>query len=288
MNNLSMTSIAWLTTLWSSHLHFLGRYSKLRGTSSSRTTSEKVVRALFSWILHAESVINNTTKGFDNMYAANVDIWVSLKQTIYINWQSLMKMIGAGINLIKAALSPVTLVSNLDLLQVTLEQCNADKVDNLRCDIKYARNTNNSVFNITDLGDLPEMTNMREITSHTLLLLDFLSLLMRTFIGYKLNFMYNFDISRVSSTNLIYIDTQPGFGAQPIKSVVSDVIREINEESQQTKSALALALSRNIDTVNPPVPTMQDMVHRHMSQIWVAAYRYQHRYTLWFYDAENQ
>ncbi|GIX65124.1 multidrug efflux RND transporter permease subunit [Babesia caballi] len=219
----------------------------------SRSTSEKLLENLCGWLSAAIAAINGVPQTSTCLTRAHIDVLI------------LIEMVSAVLNVIKAALSPTTVDKNLSLIQTLLNRCAVEQTDDLIFDIK------DSAFDATC-----ELLGLEQVRSHTIALLDFLSLLLRTFMGYKINAMYEFDPAK------------PGFKSHSVMLAVSDVVREINEEDNRTKSALPLAIVSNVDTVNPPCADARDVMHYHMSQIWIAAYSSQLHSTLWHYDSEKK
>ncbi|GFE55923.1 serine threonine kinase TIO, putative [Babesia ovis] len=229
----------------------------------SRATADKLLKTMCNWITIARVAINKAND------SGNV-VSASTKEA-----QMILEMIGAGLNFVKAGLSPETLVKNLNLMQAVLDNCTTDQLEDLCFDIKGSNIDTRSLADAAESHYTMEMMDVEAMKNHALRLLDFLALIIRTFMGYKIHAMYELE------------STKATFGHHSVTLVVSNLIREINEETRNTKSALALAICRPNDIVEPPITTPKEGMHYHMSQIWIAAYRSQHQSTLWLYRPDK-
>ncbi|KAK1936224.1 hypothetical protein X943_002215 [Babesia divergens] len=212
----------------------------------NRFASEKILGLLSTWVSAASSFMDALPIQITHMDPACLDCLM------------LIKMVTAAMNVIKAALSPATLDSNLDLIHAILNCCTLDTLENMLFYLKDPRF--DATFEFMKLGAIRE---------HAVTMLDFVSLIVRTFMSFKMHSMYSFTRCKA------------GFSSRAVFEAVSDLIREINEETVDKKSALALAISGDFNTVVPPTGSARELFHYHMSQLWIAAYGSQHQFTLW-------
>ncbi|CDR98098.1 hypothetical protein, conserved [Babesia bigemina] len=227
----------------------------------SRSTAENLLKNLHHWLSATGAAISAIRQ---EMIHADI-----ARQ----NTLMLIQMVTAVLSIIKAALSPETLDKNMTLLHCIVNTCTMPPIEDLLFDIK------DSKFDATS-----KLLGLEEMRPKTIELLEFLSLILRTFMGYKLNSMYELNNTKVRHADLNITLLQAGYGNHSVTLVVSNVIREIYESDNQTKSALALAIIMDIEAPSPPPSPLTDVMQYHMSQIWIAAYRNQSRHTLWRYD----
>ncbi|KAK1442431.1 hypothetical protein BgAZ_404610 [Babesia gibsoni] len=215
----------------------------------NRAASQSIINFMCSWMSTA------------NIYMDKIPVGkYEVPSIASIKCMMLLKMVFVASKAIKVALSPATLDMNLDLVQAILDHCSLDTLEGLLFSLK-----DNS------FDDTSALLGLDEIRGGVIKMLDFVSLILRTFMGFKMQSMH------------LFTENKEGFSATAVMAAVSELIREINEEDADKKSALALAIGR--DLIKPFSLKENKAMLRfyHMSQLWISAYSNQQRLKLWHY-----